>query len=89
MTLLGRERKEVNHYRSLFLYLYWTYNIIVGILDGGQCEHTDQRYRCGHWRQRGDGRNQLQHQQAEEIEVRQALELLQQIEGQKRKQRIL
>lgn len=86
MTLLSTERKEVSHYLILSIYnikLCCTHNIIVGILDGGQGEHTDQRYGCGHWRQRGDRRDQLQHQQAEEIEVSQTLELLQQIEGQK------
>lgn len=47
-----------------------TYKVVVRVLDGRECEYTYEWYRGGDWRERRDGRNQLQHQQAQEVEVR-------------------
>lgn len=71
------------------IFSIYTYDIVVGVLHGSQCQHSDQGNRCRHRSQRGYRRYQLEHQQAQEIEIRQSLELLQQIERQKRQQGIL
>ena len=61
-----------------------TYKIIVRILDGRQHQDPDQRDRRGDRCQRGDRRYQLQYQEAQEIKIGKTLELLQQVQRQKR-----
>lgn len=67
----------------------FTYKVVVRVLDGSECKYAYEWYRGGDGRERGDGRDELQHQQAQEVEVRQPLELLQQIQRQERYDRIL
>lgn len=69
--------------------VFCTHNIIIRILNSRQSKYSYQGNCCGHWGEWGYRGYQLEDQQAEEIEVGQPLKLLQQIEWQKREQRIL
>lgn len=66
-----------------------TYEIIVGIFDGGEEQDTNERHGSGDGRQRRDERDELQHQKAQEIEIGQPLELLNQVHRHERQQRVL
>ena len=66
-----------------------THKIVVGIFDGRKEEDTDERHGSGDWRQGRDERDELQYQKAQEIEIGQPLELLDQVHRHKRQQRVL
>ena len=65
------------------------HKIVVGIFDGRKEEDTDERHGSGDWRQGRDERDELQYQKAQEIEIGQPLELLDQVHRHKRQQRVL
>ena len=66
-----------------------TYVVIVEVFDGGDGEYADERHGRGHRCQRRDGRYELQHQKAGEVEVGQPVELLEEIQRQERHQCVL
>ena len=59
---------------------YATYHVIIGVLDSCERQHTKQGQGCRDGRQGGDLRDQLEDQQAEEVEVGRSLELFKQVE---------
>lgn len=63
--------------------------VIVGVLNARDHEHTDERDGGGDGRERRDDGDQLQHQQAQEVEVGQPLELLEQVVRDEVQQRVL
>lgn len=65
-----------------------THVIIVSILGSCDGKHTNERDGGGDGGQGADDGNQLQHQEAEEVEVGQPLELLKQVVGQEVEQRV-
>ena len=66
-----------------------TYIVIVTILDGSHAQDEDQRQGGGDWAQRGNGRDELKHEQDQEVEVGSPHELLQQVDGQEGQQCVL
>lgn len=66
----------------------FTYKVVIGIFDGSEREHPDERYSCGDGGQGGYRGDQLEHQQAQEVKVGEPLKLLEQIQWQERQNRI-
>lgn len=65
-----------------------TYKVVVGVLDRRERQHANEWHCGGDGRQRRDGGDDLKHEQAQEVEVGQTLELLKQVERQERDDRV-
>lgn len=62
--LQGQKQGQHHATRNVIHETHGTHEVVVGVFNGGECQHSDKWDSGGDRSQRRDGRDQLQHQQA-------------------------